>query len=342
MTRRIAALALLMAATASARQPDGTLDVIVTPNSGQPAVVTPGGVVEAVLTQEAALQLVGEGRTLAVASESRTLPGGRFAVRGTLPADTPPGSYDLQATPDSGRSDVSSRAVFVRAAFDEYYLLAHIADTRVGAGEDAGASLDMFRQTIDALNDGPASAVLISGDLTADGSAEAFRAFLGVLDTCRIPTFVTPGSRDQSQGIYSRFFGPVPYAASFGEDAFLGFDTEASPLGPQDARLQVLRREVKPARWAIAFGHRYRAGMPMRTQLVLFVDDPVDHALFGVSAGNPPPSAEFSPWGTTTVSLTRSAAKGFIKLLGVSLRGVQVREPAPEAPSPDIGQTTGE
>ena len=44
---------------------------------------------------------------------------------------------------------------------------------------------------------GPIDAVLVSGDISDDGSAESYEIFKSVLKTLNLPLFVVPGNHDQ-------------------------------------------------------------------------------------------------------------------------------------------------
>ena len=78
-----------------------------------------------------------------------------------------------------------------------------------------------------------------------------------------------------------------------------------------------LRRQIRPARWSIGFTHRYDVNMNMRSQLTLFVDDPLDVLITGAAT-----RAEQStvPWGLTERIATVGTG---LHLIEVSERGVE-------------------
>ena len=333
MRRGLLALALLVATAAAARQPDGTLGLIRTPNNGVPAIVTPGGCFDAVLTARAsAIRLVadnGEARpALAVAWRER--PGGLFLAHCIVDPDAPPGTYALEAEA-AGAVDRNIRSVYVRKSFPEYYLIAHLTDTHVGSDRHPRPAADVFRDAVQAANKSAAAFALVTGDLTDGGEAEQFRTFLEILDTCTLPTFVCSGNHDRKAHNYENTFGPLTYLFRFGEDGYIAFDTKdfvvADSLGPQDADLEVLRRAVKGARWAIGFSHRYEPDMGIRCQLVLFVDNPLDHFIFGHYHRANAEAEVAVPWGRTPITVTPATVDGYMRVIDVSAKGVRPRPP---------------
>jgi predicted phosphodiesterase len=330
MTNRLTALFLIVTVPALARGPDGTLALIRTPNNGVPVIVAPGGGFEAVLTEQASLRLVGNqgARDLTVSWEE--LPGGAAKARCALETDIPPGTYALEATAN-GVTDRVLRCVFVRPSFPEYYLIAQLTDTHLGAERNGRPAADIFRDAIKAVNESPAVFAIITGDLTDSGDPGQFQQLLEVLDTCRAPTFVCPGNHDRGGGRYERFFGPTTYVFRFGEDGYLGFDTKdfvtADDLSAQDADLEVDRRAIKSARWAIGFTHRYESNMGMRSQIVLFVDNPLDHLILGHWHRANTEQEKTVPWGTTPITVTPATVDGYVRIFEISAKSVKGREP---------------
>ena len=333
MRRGLLGLALLAATAAVARQPDGTLGLVRTPNSGVPAIVTPGGGFDAVLTARAsAIRLVAEngeaGPGLTVTW--REMPGGVFLAHCIVDPDAPPGTYALEADA-AGEVDRNLRSVYVRKSFPEYYLIAHLTDTHVGSDRHARPAADIFRDTVQAANESAAAFALVTGDLTEDGEAEQFRTFLGILDTCTLPTFVCSGNHDRKAHNYENTFGPDTYMFWFGEDGYIAFDTKdfvmADSIGPQDADLEIFRRAVKGARWVIGFSHRYEPDMGIRCQLVLFVDNPLDHFIFGHYHRTGIDLEIAFPWAQTPITVTPATVDGYMRVIDVSAKGVHPRPP---------------
>lgn len=328
---------IAIAANAAARAPDGILALIQSPNNGIPALVTPGGTFDALLTERAALRLVAKDSVAELQPEWTELPGGRVKARCVVVATTPPGAYSLVA--DTGQqSDSNVRAVFVVEGFPDSYAFAHITDTHIGSNRATPRADVMLKHLLQGINDQEVSFVLVTGDLTDTGDPEQFRTFCQILDTCRHPTFVCPGNHDRQAQYYEHFFGALTYMFWFGQDGYLSFDTKdyviADDLGPQDADLEVFRRAIKRARWSLGFTHRYDPDMGMRSQIVLFVDDPLDALIFGHWHRENREDESRVPWaaprapmsaGATRILVTPAAFNGAFRLIDVTPRGIYPR-----------------
>ena len=329
MYRRTAGLAALLVAglavSSSARNTDGTLAVIRTPNNGMPALVTPGHTFQACLSHEAPLHLVGGDTRIPLETKWETLPGDRRQADCRVPQNAAPGCYALQAGDGSGE-DTNLRAVYVLESFPDTYVIAHLSDTHVGSGRHERPADDIFRDTIKTINESEAAFVLITGDLTDTGKRDEFRDFLAILDTCDLPTFVCAGNHDRLALNYENTFGPLTYTFWFGQDAYLVFDTKdfitADELGAQDADLQRFRRAIKPARWSIGVTHRYEPNMGMRSQITLFVDNPLDMLLFGHWHRINTAQEKRVPWGTSHISVAPAAVDGLFRFVVVTPQAI--------------------
>lgn len=313
-----------------AREADGTLGLIRTPNNGMPAVVAPGETFQAVLTEQAELSIASSDASVALTAEWTALPGGAVQATCTVPPDAKPGLYALTATVGQDVNDTNVRSVYVQSApAPEYYIVAHMADMRMATAQDNAqtASVDTLRKVVAAVNTSGAAFAVVTGNLTASGMPEQFQALLDILDTCTVPTFVCPGSLDAKHGHYQRYFGPLTYMFRFGPDGYISFDTKdtipADELGPQDGDLYLFRRAIRSARWSVGFTHRYELLMGMRSQLVLFADDPLD----GLIVGHAKEKAVCIPWGNTALTVTPPAADGYMRVFDVSAKGMKPREP---------------
>jgi hypothetical protein len=320
---------LCLAAMALAREPDGTLSTVLTPNNGRPSIVTPGATFEVVLTEKAQLELASEAGTVSLlAVDWDQMPGGRMKARCTLPTNVHPGPYALHAT-IGDRMDRNVRSVFVRESFPEHYAVAHITDTDIGSRRDEPPSEAIFRDIIRAVNNSRAAFVLVTGDLTEGGTPDQFTKFIEILDLCELPTFVCPGDSDLRGGLYEKVFGPTEYLFRFGADGYLSFSMHG-PDGADDyttriADLELFRRAIKPARWSIGFTHRYDPSMDMRSQLILFVDDPLDHLVFGHWRRANREGEKTVAWGTTSIAVTPAASDGALRIIDVSPVGIHHR-----------------
>jgi predicted phosphodiesterase len=327
----LAILVLALAHFAAARDDDGTLGLVRTPNNGMPAMVLAGENFEVDAAAQATLHLAaGDGTRLAMYAEWNELPGGRWRAVCTVPASATPGAYALEAAAGENQ-DVTARAVYVMEEMPAYYVIAHLTDTHVGSNRHPRSAGAIFADLIAAVNESETTFAAITGDLTESGEPDEFRAFLDVLDTCAKPTFVVPGNHDRAGLHYAHFFGPMTYRFRFGDDGYLAFDTKdfimADELGGQDADLQRFRRELKASRWTVGLTHRYVQMMGMRSQLTLFVDNPLDALLFGhYHSAEAPPIAQM-PWGKTLPILTPAAVDGHLRYIDMTARGPLAREP---------------
>ncbi|MFP4173008.1 MAG: metallophosphoesterase family protein [Candidatus Hydrogenedentota bacterium] len=339
----LAVCAVCLAFGAMGRAGDGPLDIILSPHNGRPALVRPGAAFEAVLTKETPLKLAGEDGTLTMAVDWEERPDGRYVATCHLPKEIAPGVYALEAEGEGdGERDRNERALHVRDSFPEVYLVAHIADPVVGEGGDLEESLGLFTEIAAEIGEANADVALITGELTANETDEEYAAFLNALEDLSMPAFVCPAPSEESV----RYFGPPPFAFWYGEDAYLGFDgtvaPPAPPWEPAESLLYRLRRETKPARWAIGFANRYSQAFPMHSQISLFVDDPLDLLITGPwkmelvdEEGEEMEPA--LPWGRTPVAITPPASEGAYRFLQVS-----PAEARPRAPESVVDNDTNE
>jgi hypothetical protein len=329
---RACAVLLVFAAcmSASARQDDGALGVIVSPHNARPAVVEPGQTFEAVLETEAELVLRQGEIKLPLDVRWRSLPGGKASGWCGLPAKVPPGAYDLEATGGSV-ADRNLRAVYVLEALPETYAVAHIADPCLGLNAGNRPSQEVFRDLVAAANSSGAALIVITGDLVEQPDRDRLKAFLDILDNATVPTYVCPGGAQEWRPLYEAYLGPLTFTFVFGLDAYLAFRTEnglANPTaGAQDSLLEVCRGRIKPARWSIGVSQRYQQAMPMRSQLVLFVDDPLDCLIAGQTTEADKEKKYGIPWGRTALIETPPAADGAFRLIDVTAQGVEPRPP---------------
>lgn len=269
---------------AGARDADGTLANIVTPNNGMPALVAHGQTFDVTLTRKSELALDNGAQVIALDAEWTGLPNGQILARCAVPDSVPPGSYSLVSRSAAG-DDRNVRAVFVYEAAPKNYTVAHISDIRIGSPDHWSSSASIARRAFAVIGESGAALVLITGNLTENGTDEEFRNLLEALDSCALPTYVSPGIRDAGTIGYRRYFGNSTYAFTFGEDAYLSVNTAAHKIqldtGNLHGRLRQLRRQIKSARWSIGFSHRSPAGSDLRTQLVLFSDSPLDFLICG-------------------------------------------------------------
>jgi predicted phosphodiesterase len=305
---------------ATARDAAGLLSVIITPNEGVPAIVTPGQTFDAVLTAQGDLALLQDETRVPLAVEWQPLPGSRHRARCTVPADTAPGAYAI-AVQSGGVADTLIRAVWVVQSFPEVYAIAHLSDTHIGSDRHPRPSTDILHDMIQHVNAGPAAFVAITGDLTDGGQPEQFQQFLAILNECTKPTFVCPGNHDRQASNYEAAMGPLTYWFTFGADAFLVFDTQdyrvADELGRQDALLERYRQAMMPSRWRIGLTHRFEPDQGMRSQLILFADHRLDHLFYGHWHRENKSNAEAMPWPDVPATVTPAAINGAMRIVKI-------------------------
>ncbi len=385
MTRWLAIFLLTAVSTAVQGQPSH-LAQIQSPHVGMPAIVLPGGAFEVQAQPDAAsgqpaLRLEGPEGTSPLPLEVEWTTKGVHAVALChIPAQATPGAYSLVMDVEPGGIRLN-KAVFVVASFPDSYAVIHIAGPRIGETPDAvfAALLEEACAPLPeppkpeahapkpALNPAPqekaAAApeteteqappepppapafVLVTGPLTAHGSEEEFQRVYALIEACPLPAYLSPGA--DGQAAYSAYFGEPVYAFTYGQDGYISTFTEAS-LGPDSGRIHEERRALIGARWSIGFGARPAALMPMREQLTLFIDDPLDAICTGAAPWKPNPDAPEeeqkprlvggAPWGKTLSIQTPAAGEGVLRRIIVRPYGIEAAEPAspkpPEPPAP--------
>lgn len=315
----------LLAPAADARDAEGRLANLQTPNNGMPALVLPGGTFEATLKSRSELRLSGAQGAYPVDAEWTEGPGGVWHAQCRVPTEAAPGAYALLAR--TGEAvDTNSRAVYLFQSFPDYYAIAHLSDTHLGKTPESEA---MNLRVMQEVNASGAAIAVVTGDLTEGGEPAQFQAVLRVLDTGVLPTFVCPGNHDREAQNYEQYFGPLCYSFRFGQDGYLVYDTKdffvADSLGPQDGQLEMYRRALKPARWTIGLTHRYEASQGLRSQLTLFVDTPLDFLLFGHWHRENTAEERIVPWGTTVCSVVPAAVRGSYRVLDMTVKGLLPR-----------------
>ena len=170
-------------------------------------------------------------------------------------------------------------------SYPEEYTFVHVSNplTRSAANETgrAGIAEDLYER----INQVNASFVIITGNLTENGTPDEFSALLATLDLFNVPTFVNPGLHDMKRSRFSDFFGDPTYVFRFALDGYLSINTAAdanSPVfGQGHTRLQRLRREIKSSRWSVGFAGYAFAGGDIRSGLILFEYDALDYYVSG-------------------------------------------------------------
>ncbi len=138
------------------------------------------------------------------------------------------------------------------------FLLLQLSDLHIGAPAGARDPRQCLREAVDAaaaLADRP-DAVLVSGDLTDDGSPRSYEFVRGELERLGLPYFVLPGNHDERAALRSGFglpgegADPIQYSVDLGPLRLVALDTvrPGADRGQLDAeRLGWLEAELGAA-----------------------------------------------------------------------------------------------
>jgi len=262
---------------ASARNLDGTLGLILRPVSTVPTIVKAGEGFEVTIradrpVEELRVALYRGRDETEVFLHSKPQPplapkDGAVTVRAATPVGTRADLYGLRIRANPGRrGDTAERAVKVVAEWPQTYTFAHVTDVHIGRA-DPPLRDQVFKRTACEINRLGVDFVIITGDITDQGTPEQYRTFLDLLDLFDAPTFVTPGNHDRGanaqpeapDSIYDRYCGAANYAFDFARHRYLSLDTRwqdeflTSPA--HRAWLEEQLRRPDPA-LGVVFSHR--------------------------------------------------------------------------------------
>jgi len=124
---------------------------------------------------------------------------------------------------------------------------------------DTADALERLVTRITSIRDqiGSIDALLVSGDLSDDGSTESYERFTSLIAPLDLPTYVIPGNHDARDPMRTVFtdslplFGPLNWARQIGEIHLIGLDTlvEGKGLGTlAPDSLSFLENELSQAR----------------------------------------------------------------------------------------------
>src|SRR5690349_19740867 len=133
-------------------------------------------------------------------------------------------------------------------------LLVQLSDLHVGGDEDGKDPIPRIEAVIEAVGSLPNApdAVLVPGDLTADGSAENYATARELLGRLEVPLHVLPGNHDDRRRIREAFGlpgegeEPVRYSVEVGDLRLVLLDSNVPGQDPgrfDDERLEWLDRE---------------------------------------------------------------------------------------------------
>lgn len=123
---------------------------------------------------------------------------------------------------------------------------------------DTADALERLVTRITGIRDqlGSIDALLVSGDLSEDGSAESYERFKSLIAPLDLPTYVIPGNHDSREPMRAAFAdslpvsGPLNWAHQIGEIHLIGLDTlvEGQGLGTLSPdSLSFLQNELSQA-----------------------------------------------------------------------------------------------
>jgi 3',5'-cyclic AMP phosphodiesterase CpdA len=107
-------------------------------------------------------------------------------------------------------------------------------------------AIDVLRTRLDAI--GPIDAVLVTGDVSDDGSAESYVIARAEIDRLGLPILVVPGNHDRREGLRAAFrelpdipgAGLIDWVVDLGETRIVGLDTLVEGQGGGRLRAESL------------------------------------------------------------------------------------------------------
>lgn len=311
-----------------ARLENGTLGILKLPNEGCPVIVAPRQTFKVIAEKEGNIFLIDrEKRIVPINAQWKKINSKISEALVILPEkDIKEGPYALQIITAENIKDMNIRSVWVQNEFREYYTFAHISDIHIRNNDPQDENARVFRSVIEKLNQSDARFILLTGDLTHDAEPEQWEVFLNIMNISQKPTFVCAGNHDRDKNNYENMFYTSTYAFRYGKDGFIVYDTReyrtADSWGEQDTLLYRYRRELKSSRWTFGITHRYELTMGIRSQLILFVDDPVDFTLYGHIHRENTKEEAILPWGKTRAFVIPAEKDGYYRIFDVGEGGV--------------------
>lgn len=327
MRRRATIAAILgLAVTSSAVCAADTLQW---PRLGRPTVTVPGGLLEVATDTQGALSLERAGQVTALDTQWSEGSGAMQRGRAILPEDLSPGRYTVQL---AGANGTTTRpgAVHILEALQEEYALAVIRGLDSPADGSPVLPADLGAQ----LSAAAVQMAIVLGPLTRGVTEEEFRALEALLLAVEVPVYLCPDRSDARDPAFLAHFGGPIHGATFGRDGYLFLGAGLFAQDPQTpARLgeaHLLRRAMRSSRWSVGIAGEYGLDWDLRSQIALFVDDPLNYLIAGSVA---PALGATVPWGKTALALPADAPRGALAVLDVTATGIKPR-PQPVAVGP--------
>ena len=315
---------LLLTGIAHARSEDGTLGILRVPNNGQPAIVMHGESFTIRAQGRPDIFVDMAGQLLELTANWHSIKNGLDEASVALPTDFAPGLHTIVGILGD-TEDVQPRALLVLDDEPIRYHVAHIPSPGIQAAQEASLAGTGGLITV------------VTGNLTANGTADEFRTLLDWLNTSPNATIIAPGRRDSVDNRFGDYFDTAPHTTWCGRDAYITigetFPQAGDDVTGEAAAYEQIRRATKPARWSIGIsGYAYDA-LSLRMQIVLFVDIPLHAFVSGrarPNAGENPTASWDSFQGPTRILAPSAERAPGIQWIHVTRAGVAVGGPPTE------------
>lgn len=301
------------------------------PRVGYPAVHVPGGLLEVGTDAEGSLALERAGQLTPLDTQWSAAPAGMHIGRVVLPPAISPGRYTLQLTGPSGTTSRPGAVQVLEKVPDDYA----VAVVRSAVSSEGAVSAGDLNA---ALSGASVNLAVLVGPLAPQGTAQEMEKLEAQILALDMPVFLCPRSSDLKAPAFVEHFGDGFHGVTYGNDGYLFLGAGLFAQDPQThgrlGEAHRLRRALRASRWSVGVAGDYGLGWDLRSQMALFVDDPLN-AL--ITATAPPEVGATVPWGKTTLILPPPAPQGPITILDVSANGIRPRlqpEPAVESPNP--------
>jgi len=149
----------------------------------------------------------------------------------SFPLDVREDLYDLIVRVDD-INDTEPHAVYVTDSFKDQFTFIQITDIHLGAS----GTENNFKECIQELNLIHPEFVLITGDITEDGTVAQYNSFVNCLLDLDVPTYIINGNHEYDGSIssYHQIVNPYPdFSFDYGQYHFIGLDSgdNCAPYG---------------------------------------------------------------------------------------------------------------
>jgi len=328
---RILAVLLAGACAAPAAWAENPTGAIAWPIPGRPAVIISGGTLDFGIKGggEGSLHLSRGGTTHPVTPGERQITSGTARGQAVLADTLAAGVYDLVYTAGD-REETQRGAVHVVTALPPAYAVAVVRVAAFAADVDTQADFGAVGERIVASG---AALAFLMGPLSPEGNAEAYPALQDMLASLPVPAYVVPSERELAAPEYRELFGTPFYGMAYGDDGYLmlgaGLPAAEATVSRALGSIYLARRALRASRWTIGVTGRFGLDWHLRSQIALFVDDPLDYL---IAAEVPPEMGAEVPWGQTRLLPPPDIPRGALMMLDVDAGGIRLRQEAKQQP----------